>query len=221
MDQYNEYIRAAAMEVYTRCSWASAQRETFATIGIDQRFIDYPANATGSNIIQIGIWDSGANRYRTLRRARILVSKDDEPLVAEGEPYSVSGRGMPLQYEPKTQIEIWPRPDQAYSLKIDHTVNPDLATDDSMSVVDAECIILWAMSDVYDFDGDVPLAQKALAKFEKRIGQLRAWSQTEEGFTRGRLNRLVANGARIGDGVIVMPGGDLPNSGTWPAVMPS
>lgn len=220
MEQYNEFIRSAAMEVYTRCSWAAAQRESFADVGIDQRFINYPDNATGGNIIQVAVWDAGSNRYRTLRRARILIHKDDEPVVEEGEPASIAGRGMPTQYEPKKQIEIWPRPDQAYQIKIDHTVNPDLADDNDVSVVDAESIILWSMADAFDFQGDTALAQVQRAKFDKRIGQLRAWAHTEEVFTRGRLGRLAANGARVGDGVVVMTGGDLPNSGQWPAVMP-
>jgi hypothetical protein len=220
-EQYNEFIRSAAMEVYSRCSWATAQRESYDSIGIDQRFINYPDGATGSNIIQMAVWDASANRYRPLRRARILIHKDDEPLVATGEPASIAGRGIPTQYEPKTQIEIWPRPDQAYQVKFDHTVNPDFASDEAVSVVDAECIILWATADAFDFQGDNTLAQVSRAKFEKRLGQLRAWSHTNEVFTRGRLGRLVANGAKIGDGVIVMPGGDRPNSGSWPSVKPS
>lgn len=220
LEQYNEFIRSAAMEVYTRCSWASSQRESVAEIGIDQRFVNYPTNATGGNIIQVAVWDAAASRYRMLRRSRIRIHQDDEPAVETGEPTSVSGRGMPTQYEPKAQIELWPRPDQAYRLKIDHTVNPNIEKDEDVSVVDAECIILWAMADAFDFQGDTALAQVQRAKFEKRIGQLRAWAHTEETFTRGRLGRLAANGARIGDGVVVMPGGGLPNSGQWPAVMP-
>lgn len=219
-DQLNEFIRAAALEVYTVCQWARAQLEARVTVGIDQRFVDYPANATGGNIIAIGVWDS-SSRYLQLRRARIQVQLDDEPLVDEGEPASVSGRGQPQLYEPKTQIEIWPRPDQTYELKIDYTQNPELATDATVSVVDAESIILWALADAYDFQGDLELAKVARDKYRHRIGQLRAWASTAEVFKRGRLHRLVVNGARVGDGQVFLPGGDLPNSGSWPAVMPS
>lgn len=221
MEQYNEFIRAAAMDVYTRCQWATAHHRTSVNVGIDQRFVDYPVGCSGSNIIQIGLWDAAASAMRPLRRARIPIQLNDDPLVAQGEPYSVPGRGMPTQYEPKERIEIYPRPDQPYALKLDYTANPDLALETDVCVVDAECIILLAMADAYDFQGDQALAQVQRAKAEKRIGQLRAWSSTMESFTRGRLNRLVANGARIGDGVVVYPGGDLPNSGVYPSTLPA
>lgn len=218
--QFNEFIRSAALEIYSRCPWVAAQRETFIDIGIDQRFVNYPDNATAGNIIQIGVWDAAASRYVALRRARIQITKDDEPLVEEGEPASVTNRGRPIQYEPKAQIELWPRADQAYALKIDHTVSPDLGGDGVVSVVDAECIVLWACADAFDFQGDGKLADNARAKCDKRIGKLRHAQHTKEPIKRGRLSRLVANGATIVDDQVVMPGGDLPNSGTYPSVMP-
>lgn len=219
-DQTNEWIRAAALEVYSKCAWASAQRETFLEIGIDQRLVNYPASTTAGNIIQVGVWDEAERRYQPLRRSRIQVSQDDEPLVEIGEPDSVAGRGRPAVFHPKTQIELWPRADQAYQLKIDHTISPNLEADGDVSVVDAEAIILWVLGDALEFQGEGAAADKKRKQFDRRIGELRAWAHTEETFRRGRLGRLVANGARVTEDQVIMPGGDLPNSGTWPATMP-
>lgn len=211
-DQFNEYLRAAAQEVYTRCAWARTMREARVSVGIDQRVVNYPTGAGPENVFAIGVWDQ--TRYVPLRRTTIPVHLDDEPLVDEGEPASVSGRGRPGLYECKTQIEVWPRPDQEYELKIDHTINPDLAADGTISAVDGEAIILWAMADVYDMQGDENLAEKARAKFEQRIRRLIGWQSCLPTIRRGGDNHEAANRRRGLTGYV-------PDSGQWPSEMPS
>ncbi len=211
---FNEYIRAAALEVYTRCQWIRSQRESFISIGIDQRLFNYPANTGPENILSIGLWDEAAQQYRTLRRTPIQVKLDDEPLVAIGGDTSAAGRGMPVMYECRTQIETYPRADIAYDLKIDHTVNPEFATDADVSVVDAEAILLWAQADAFDFQGDERLADIARGKFEARIDKLIRWQSNMPTLRRGSGNRAFANRRRQNIGYV-------PNSGTWPSVMPN
>lgn len=191
MVQVNEFIRAACHEVFTRCQWSKLQRETRVTVGIDQRFVNYPANSSAGNIIQIGAWDPVALRYVGLRRAVIRVHRDTEPKQEEGGDTAEEDRGFPSLYQPKAQIEIWPRPDQSYELKIDHTTSPELGDDTTPSIVDAEAIILWAMADTYDFQGDTELAKVQRGKFESRIAQLRAWQHTGESFRRGAADTLL------------------------------
>lgn len=214
MDQFNEFIRAACDEVYSRCEWVRTTQESTATVGIDQRFVNYPANCGPENILQIALWDASAERYLSLQRTHIPAELDDEPLVEEGEPASVPGRGKPDRYELKAQIEIWRRPDQEYRLKIDHTLNPNFEDDDQVSTVDAELIILWSMADAFDFQGDADLAKIQRQKFANRL-QLLAGKQSSlttirrDGTRRDRV-RYHARGNP----------GYLPTSGTWPSVMP-
>ncbi len=218
--QIDETIRAAALEIYTRCAWVQTQRETIVAIGIDQRFVDYPDNTTAGNIIAAAIWDDTAKRFCPLRRRPITISQDDEPLVVEGGDASAARRAQPTMYHPKAQIEIWPRPDQAYQLKFDHTVSPDLYDNSTMSVVDAECIILWALADHFEFQQDAQAAKSNREKCELRIRRLRAWAATNKPFKRGALTRAIMNGAQLVDDVVVMPGGGLPNSGSYPSLFP-
>ncbi len=226
--QYNEFLNSAARAVYAICKdWTNALREYFPTVAVDQRFIDYPASATAANIQSVGCWDSGTERYRLLRRGRIQIPYDAEPLKAlydAGDADALvqwpARRGFPLLYETKAQIEIWPPPDQEYELKIDYMASPDLANDTDTCIIDGEAILLYALADAYDFQGDSRLADIQRQRFNVRIGQLRAKQHSGEPYQQGRLNRLVANGATIRDGVVLLPGGILPNSGTWPAVMP-
>lgn len=208
----NETIRASALEIYRlQAEWVNTQRETRVNVGIDQRFVNYPTGATAGNILAIGVWDG--TRYLPLRRARITLSNDDEPLVDEGEPASIAGRAMPTLYECKAQIEIWARPDQAYELKIDHTINPDLENDSDTSIVDAEAIIQMCLAECYRHDGDLQTAATYDTKVTARLNSLRAWESTRETHSRNDVVRLRMNGYSVR--------GDLPNSGQWPSVMPT
>jgi hypothetical protein len=213
-EQHNAFIDAAAEAVYMRCPWQRTMRETFVDVGIDQRFVNYPTSAGPGNIQSIGLWDETAMAYRTLRRGIIPVTLDDEPLVTIGEPDSVPGRGQPELYELKAQIELWRRPDQEYQLKIDHTVHTSFADDTTASIVDAESIILLAMADAYDFQGDTELARTQRRKFEERLRQLMSSQHPLTTIKRGRFDRL-ADRHRTGTS------GYRPDSGAWPSVMPS
>jgi len=214
MDQFNEFIRAACEEVYTRCEWVRTMQEAEATVGIDQRFVNYPDNCGPMNVLQIALWDADAQRFVNLRRTHIPAELDDEPLVEEGEPASVPGRGQPDRYELKNQIELWRRPDQEYRLKIDHTLNPNFENDAQQSAVDAELIILWAMADAFDFQGDSDLAKIQRQKFGNRLQLLAGKSSSMTTIRRDGARR-----DRVRDHARANPG-YLPNSGTWPSTMP-
>lgn len=211
MEQVNENIKAAAQAVYLRCNWQQSLIESEQIVGIDQRFFNYPGNCQIQNVVSIGVWDEAAQKYRQLRRGSITVQMDDEPLVEEGEPASIAGRGIPAIYELKGQIEIWPRPDQEYRLKIDHSVNADMETDDTVSVVDTEAIVLHAMAESYDFDGDRDLANIKRGQYEQRIATLVGQQAPTPVIRRGRLDRV--RFSRVETGYV-------PNDGNWPAVMP-
>lgn len=211
MDQMNEWIRAAANAVYKRCQWVQNQTETRADVGIDQRFLDYPDNAGPGDIVAIGVWLPTESRFRPLRRGVIPIRVDDEPLVEIGEPDSVAGRGCPEVYELKGQIELWRRADMAYRLKIDHTVSPELATDAAESIVDAEAIILHAMAEAFDFQGDSRLADVKRAQYEEQIRALIAERHPLTAIRRGANDRRSIGGRR--------DLGYVPDSGAWPSVM--
>lgn len=213
--QYNEFIRAACEEVYTRCAWVKTLRESREDIGIDQRFVNYPANCGPENIMQISVWDEDGQRFIPLRRGLIQQELDDEPVVEIGEPDSVAGRGRPTIYEAKTQIELWRRADKAYRLKIDHTINPNFEDDDQTSVVDGELIILWAMADAYDFQGDDRLASVQRQKFANRLAEL-AGQQAPQVVMRRDIGRSQRLNERARGGVV---SDYQPNSGAWPSVM--
>lgn len=214
-DQHNEFIRGAAREVAQACPWVNTKRSTRPSVGIDQRFVNYPTGATAGSIIQIGVWDAGASQYCVLRRGVIPVQLDDEPIVDEGEPASVAARGIPTLYEVRNQIEIYPRPDQEYELKIDYVLTVDLSGDDVVSIVDAEAVILLVCAEIYAFQGDVEQARFYRAKYDAQIRALATGQRHDLTMSkRGSYERRLA-GAKN-------PLGDYePNSGAWPSRTPT
>lgn len=210
-EQTNEWIRRAIAKALERCPWVKLQREFFLTLGIDERFLNYPAQVEPRGIMAIGVWDG--TRYRQLRRARIPVIADDEPAVAAGEPTSTSGRGIPQAYEVKSQIEFWPRNDEVRKVKIDAVLTPYPKKDSDLILVDDELVLLWAIAESRDNDGETDLADRARARFEERATYLAGAESPGEVIRRG------GDKQQIGDPSTLT--GYVPTSGVWPSVMPS
>lgn len=209
-EQMAEYARAAAIEVAEWYDWTA--REKRVSVGIDQLVIDYPANAGPDNILSLAYWNG--TRYVPLLERYLPVEEGTDPLLDEGEPASVSGRGFPRFYEKKEQIRISPRPDQAYEIKIMHTVEIDLLTGTSVCLVDSEAVIIKVIEQKRGDDGDDELAAKAAERFESRMKTLGRRRSSAQAVKRNSGYRERAN-ARLGDS------GFEPNSGQWPSVMPS
>lgn len=209
--QCNSLIDEAAIQVGEACRMQTTMAETRQDVTTDQRFFNYPTNAGPGEIISIALWDEDIEEFVPLRRRRITPEMDDEPLVELGEPYSVEGRGKPCYFELKSQIEIWPRPDQAYRLKIDHTRNFTFSADGTVSLVDSEAIIRYVMSALYDYQGDDRLADRYMMKYQQRIDQITGGQSPVKVFRRGG-NKLV-------DRRIAATDWDV-NSGRWPSEVP-
>lgn len=91
--------------------------------------------------------------------------------------------GAPLEYAvnsfsaTSTGLKLWPKPDAAYTLEIDGLLTgTDLSTDSDVPAMPEDfhdVLILGAMADEYDHDGDKKMADKMEAKYELRRRELR------------------------------------------------
>lgn len=230
-DQHNELLRSASLEVYGELKHAQAKRETEFTIETGQRYVNYPANCTPGNIISIAIWDEDELRFVHLSKHRVTPMRDDDQIERmiteandEGDTDEVERLtafrddqyDRPQFYEFKSQLELWPKADKKYYGKIDHTVSPDLNSDDDVSVVDSEAVILFALSEAFAMQGDDVMAKATMAKATMRIGKLRAFQHTNEYAVRGRgalrREQRGIHGRNIS--------GDQPNYDTTPSTNP-
>lgn len=209
--EFQELARAAALAVYAEHEWGTLKREARVDVGIDQTAVDYPDDSTAGDLISIAVWDG--TRYIPLAERYLDATSTQDPLVDEGEPASVSGRGRPCYFEKREQILIAPRPDQAYAIKIIHNQPSDLPTGTSVSVVDAELIILRMMADKRFDMGDEVLGARLDQKYEDRAKAIGRKSLSAHAVKRNSGYRERCN-ARLGEV------GYVPTSGQWPAVMP-
>ncbi len=177
-DHYNELIRAASVHVGEECQWASARREVRVSIGVDQRFLAYPANCGAVGLQEIGLWDANGKFYKKLTRHTIGVVRDTDPTNDLGGVDDEVTRGEPVWYEPGEQIEIYPTADIIYEAKIIYTLSTELTTGLQVSAVDAELILLWASADAYQQIGDEKNASDCRSKYALRLGKIQRRMQT-------------------------------------------
>ncbi len=91
--------------------------------------------------------------------------------------------GAPLEYAvnsfsaTSTGLKLWPKPDAIYALEIDGLlIGTDLSADSDVPAMPEDfhdVLILGAMADEYDHDGDKKMADKMEAKYELRRRELR------------------------------------------------
>lgn len=183
-ERHDEFIRLANEDVLTRRRWRATQKEYAFTLGIDQRFYPFPTNCRAGNVIDIAVWSNGidttSGHYVRLKRSSIPLTFDTDPISDAGGDPAAAQRAFPTRFHLKDQIEIWPRPDQQYLAKMDHTISPDLSSDGSVTVVDAIAILALACGMEFDHLGDDVAAQKYEARGEKRLRQIAAWQDHGE-----------------------------------------
>lgn len=195
--------------------WVGSRTTTRGTVGIDQRWLNYPTGAGPGDVIAMAVWDDDASEYVALHRRPIGLELDDEPLVEEGGTESEEARDQPSRYQQGAdQIEIWPRPDQEYQYKIDHTVSGAFTNDASECVADAWAILYYAQSRMLTWMQDTNGAALALASWQRRVERL-ARNQHAGSVIRPGYEEEVARAYDHVDRFAI------PNSGAWPSVMES
>lgn len=190
-DQANEALRAAAQHVEVLYAWPRTFVEnTSLEIGVDQRFVTRPAGCRFGSIVELAVWDADDLQYYPLTRKRISVSRDTDPLNQVGGQDDEDTRDRPCYYEETgEQIELWPPADEVYPLKLVYRGDNDLNDDEDIPTVDSELIILWALADMLEFQGEDRLAAVQRQKFTSRYTQVRHWSHTAEVIKMGAAHR--------------------------------
>lgn len=173
---YNEALREACGKVYVECHWSHQEREYKFTGGEDQRLFNYPAYCGATDVIAVAVWDSAQQKYIPLTRRPITLALDSDPLEDIGGTTLQNAQGQPRIWDPKTQLEVWPKLDQAYEFKMDHTICPEFIDDETPSVVDADLIMLWALAELLDDKGEERRAATARQKYADRLAKLKHWA---------------------------------------------
>jgi hypothetical protein len=176
---YDELIRAASVAVADDCRWASAEREARLTVGVDQRYVPYPANCGAAGVREVGLWLADAQYYKPLRRREIKVERDSDPTNDVGGSADEITRGEPAWYECRSSgIELLPNPDIVYEVKAVYSLTVELTDGAQTAAVDAELILLHAAAEAYQQIEDTANAERCLQRYEKRLEKLKGLMNT-------------------------------------------
>ncbi len=174
---YNEQLRQASNKVAKECQWIDTRTSTRINLGVDQEFSNLPSFTTAANVLELGVWDAQQERYIPLHRGPIPVALHTDPTNDEGGGSDEATRGRPERYEVGAQIRTWPAADQAYELKLIHTVTKEMNADGVESALDADLILFLALSLAFEENGDQARADKYLKLYQDRLIDIRAWIQ--------------------------------------------
>jgi hypothetical protein len=122
-------LQTAQQWLYSEFDWPKLTTYADRPVGVDQTLVDYPSDANNERVQKLAIQRSGL--WMVLRHGI-------EPTHYD----SLNTRTTPTRYELRAQIELWPMPDQVYTLRIWYvkalggfTLNADRATLDDALVL--------------------------------------------------------------------------------------
>jgi len=102
----DQKLRLAQTILYNAHEWAHLRKYEDKTLGADAYLIDYPATANNDRIKAISALRGG-------------VWSKPIPRGISSELYTTQeNKSWPQRWEPYEQIEVWPKADQAYSVRI-------------------------------------------------------------------------------------------------------
>lgn len=174
-EQHTVFVRSAAKKVAQDCRWVNTIREETVTLQAEENLINYPGSCRPGSILEIAVFDSLQDRYFQLeqRVIRAVMAQDQQQSVGGDTFKEVQGR--PELFEQRNQILLWPYSDKEYPLRIKYQYPIDLPTQDSISIVDAELIVLWATALAHDVLGDDRLSNNYRGMYSDRLALLRGW----------------------------------------------
>lgn len=172
-EQHIAAVNDAALRVQGECGWANLVARTTVTLGAEQNVLNYPSDSRPGSIRGVAVYTN--DRYYALEPRVLPVQTDTDQEVEEGQPDLERVLGRPNFYQQRDQIYLYPRSDQAYPVRIEYLQRVEMNTDDEVSKVDAQLIVLAAASTVASIMGDKDQAAFYEAKYQERMRTLRGW----------------------------------------------
>ena len=181
--QVNTFVEEGAERAFLDMHWAPRETTQDVTLGVDQMVVNYPTSYAGAAITAIDMWRSDLGAFQPLMRARLPTSLQDDLLAGEDPGGYEQGRDRPLYYDFKDQIYIWPRNDEARTLRITFQTNGRFENDEDIAAADGLLIVYHAASRLFAFQDRMAESQRFEADYRDRLAKL----------SRKQANGLVSN----------------------------
>jgi len=116
------HLRNAQTILYWTHDWAHLRKYGLKTLGVDQYLLDYPAEGNGANPDRI--------RYVSVLRGGVWSAPLPKGITPSMYTYQ-DNKSWPQRWEPYAQLEVFPKADQVYSMRIFYIENLGRFTDDA------------------------------------------------------------------------------------------
>ena len=173
-------INSAALKVQQECGWVNSLARVTVEIQSEQTTLNYPDDCRPGAIRAVAAFDG--YRYYMLEARIIPINADTDQQVIAGQPELKSVCGRPKFYQQRNQLELFPRTDKAYPIRIEYQRRIDMPTDDSVSIVDGQLIIYASAAMLSAQMGDPKQADHYGALYQDRMQALRGWQSTGNRF---------------------------------------
>jgi hypothetical protein len=168
----DNFLLLAHKHVYEAHDWMRLRKYEDQTIGVDQYLLDYPSDANEERITDIWVQVNGV-----WREVHAGISKEDYTYQ--------DNTSWPARYELYEQIELLPKADQQYTVRIWYIQQlTRLTQDGDRCMVDDELVFLHALANAkaHYRHADAQLYQ---GQFESLMTKLKGRSWTKKTFNRG------------------------------------
>lgn len=164
------HLRNAQTLLYWTHDWAHLRKYGLKNLGVAQCLLDYPTDGNGANPDRV--------RYVSVLRGGVW-----SPPIPKGIPPSMytyqDNKSWPQRWEPYTQLEVWPKADQEYSLRIFFIENLGRFTQDAdRASIDDTAISLVATATLkaHYRQPDAAISQKASDALVQNL-KAKSWGQ--------------------------------------------
>lgn len=162
----NSFLQNSQYQLYYAYDWRDLDIHSIVSAGADQTLIDYPEECNPDRILKIEALYQ--NTWLPMREG------------IETQHYTLSNyneRSYPQRFERRAQIEIWPRPDAVYTLRLRHirALLP-FSEDGHRATIDDELILLHAFVNA-KLHYRQPDGQVYAGQLQQLLAKLKAKSQ--------------------------------------------
>ncbi len=165
------HLRNAQALLYWTHDWAHLRKYALKSIGLSQCLVDYPDDGNGANPDRI--------RFVSVLRGSVWSPPLPKGITPSMYTYQ-DNLSWPQRWEPYAQLEVWPKADQIYSLRIFFIENLGRFTQDSdRASLDDTAISLVATATLkaHYRQPDAAISQKASDTLVMNL-KAKSWGQS-------------------------------------------
>jgi len=130
----DSFLRGAQDQLYAQFDWRHLITYDEKVTGVGQTLYDWAEDCDPNRVTEVAVWDG--SRWVPMKEGIDWAMRSD-----------ASTQSIPARYERFSQMEVWPEPDAAYTIRRYYVVAPSRFTQDNdRASIDDSLIFLHALT---------------------------------------------------------------------------